>query len=214
MTAENWIGLIDKLAWPIIALLALGYIWKSDSIGKLIQISSAVDSLKEKLRDLVDAEERMTRTVAAMDGFINQITSFENTVVLMQADVEAIRDKVDNSINAQAATPDRNTNAKSVELDTAFSEIDKAWKGLTSALDRKFGAFDRRMTGSEVYRFAHGNRKSTRLPYEIADEVARLHSSFKSFVRRRNRPSVMIEDSVLNDFVESANWAATEISNL
>lgn len=70
MTVKDWIGIINALAWPFVALMALFYIWKSDAIAKLIQISDAVKDLKAKLAELVEVEQRLGDRSASVSEMV------------------------------------------------------------------------------------------------------------------------------------------------
>lgn len=209
MTSGEWIELAKSLAWPIIGLLALIYIWRSDAIGNLIKISDAVKDLRDRLAELVDVEQRLRASIAEIGEVTTTINQLQAEFLSMKADVENIRDKVD---QRPEVTSENLELAKSeTELEALFSDIDDAWQALTRELEVKFGWFDRRSTGSEVYRFAHRNRKGQRLSYEQADEIARLHSSIKSYRRRQAFLSDWLTQDVRDEFVKACSAAMEQI---
>ena len=179
-----WIELVKALAWPLVALGTLVYVWRSDAIGKLLRISQAVEELRKRLGDLAESEERLTRST----GAISEATSI-------------------------ASTPDSCPPAQEGEGEL-FAAIEAAWLQLSSALDKAFGWFDKRKTGSEAYRFAHGNRKGAKLSYDQADEIARLHSSIKSYRRRQGTMSDWLDPETSKTFVAECNRLVDELARL
>lgn len=210
MTSREWIELVTSLAWPIVGLLGLIYVWRSDAIGNLIKISDSVKGLRERLKELVEAEQRLSQSVGGITELTTTINDLHSELISMRADVESIRDKVDQKPE-NALEIDKSIKKNHVDLDDLFAEIDLAWKTLTDELDNKFGWFDRRSTGSEAYRFAHGNRKGPRLSYETADEIARLHSSIKSYRRRRYNLSDWLTSEIRDEFLKACTIAVKDI---
>lgn len=212
MTSGEWIELSKSLAWPVIGFLALIYVWRSDAIGNLIKISDAVKDLRDRLKELVDAEQRLSQSVGGIAEVTATINQLQSELFSMRADVESIRDKVDQRPEAVIEIVEP-TMSEISRLEALFADIDGAWQALTHELDSKFGWFDRRSTGSEVYRFAHGNRKGPRLTYDQADEIARLHSSIKSYRRRQASLADWLTQDVRDEFVEACFSAIRQIKN-
>lgn len=213
MTSSEWIEIATKLAWPVVGLLTLLYVWRSDAIGKLIKISDAVQDLRERLKELVEAEERLNHSVGAISEVTATINQLQSDFLLMKADVENIRDRVDQPIDHfQHDEPIAHGN--NAELNERFSQIDSAWQSLSEALQEKFGWFDGRKTGSEAYRFAHGNRKGAKLTYEQADEIARLHSSIKSYRRRHASLGDWLTAETRDEFVAACAAIGDKIRSL
>ena len=213
MTSAQWIEVATKLAWPLLGFFTLIYVWRSDAINKLIKISEAVKQLREQLKELVEAEEQLRQSVGAVAEMTALTIQLQSDVQLMKADIENIRDRVD---TPHEMVPDSSANSKTSdnELGNWFSQIDEAWQNLSETLQTKLGYYDWRMTGSEAYRFAHGNRKGTKLSYEQADEVARLHSSIKSYRRRQSSLSEWLTKETMNEFVNACKDIEEQIRAL
>jgi uncharacterized phage infection (PIP) family protein YhgE len=213
MASAEWIELAKGLAWPVVGLLALIYVWRSDAIGKLIKISDSVKDLNDRLKDLVDAEQRLSQSVGGIGEVTTTINDLQSDLLLMKADVESIRDKVDQPPDGTSENSEPTKSEKN-KLDSLFSDIDGAWQAVTQELESKFGWFDRRSTGSEAYRFAHGNRKGPRLSYDLADEIARLHSSIKSYRRRHGSLAEWLTQDVRDEFVKACSLAIEAIKSV
>lgn|GEM_PF-5778908 len=212
VNAANWISIVNALAWPIVALMALFYVWRSDAIAKLIQISDAVKDLKAKLVELVETE----RSLADRTNSISEMTAALHKALgdfaEIKANVENIRDRVDEDAEQSVSLTGKREPALGVRH--KLDDMEEAWADLLAAISTAFGSFDRRSVAGEVYRFAHGNRKGLRLSYDVADEIARLHSSIKSFRRRQSSSEVWLDDDTYAKFIGGCNEAAREVRRL
>ena len=141
MTSSQWIELSRSIAWPVVGLLALIYIWRSDAIGKLIKISDAVRDLRDRLKELVEVEERLRESTSTIIEITTTLNDLQSEFLLMKADIQSIRDNVDQ----RHALP-VHLGQKSVEeekqLKRMFTEMDNAWQTLTQTMTGKFGYFD------------------------------------------------------------------------
>ncbi|MBA4161469.1 MAG: hypothetical protein C0515_05210 [Novosphingobium sp.] len=200
---DFWLEFFPKIAWPLVALIAIFYIWKSDALEKLIRITDAVKDLQSKMSDLIQVEQRLSQTVESIGGMVSNLNELQGSILEMRGGIDDIRDLVDRPMADEAAPGEAGSQYPEAELRPLYDQIDAAWADLTNALARKFGEFDRRSPAAAVYRFAHGNRKGAKLDYEQADEISRLYSSIKSYRRRQNVLSEWLTKDVSSDFVES-----------
>lgn len=213
MTAENSIELLRVVVWPIVALLSLLYVWRTDALKSLLKISVSVEELKGRVSELVAAEERLSQSAGSIVETTDLIKEFQNEMVSIKADVERIRDQVDSRTLVSADSQDHSVQSLNY-LNALFNEIEGAWQRLTKEIESKFGWFDKRMTAAEVYRFAHGNRKGMKLSYEQVEEISSLHSSIKSYRRRQSDLEGWLDKSVRDDFVNSCDALIKEIASL
>lgn len=197
---EQIILLIDAIAWPMVALIAIVVAWKTDAIGKLTRISTSIEEFKSKLSDLIDSEEKLRASAGSIGEVTSALVGIQNDFVQLKADVENIRDRVD-----QPSDHSQQASSSTADLSRLFQNMEQSWKSVNNRLEEIFGWFDKRSIAGEVYRFAHGNRKTTRLEYEDADEIARLHSSIKSYRRRQSSLSEWLNKEVSEDFVAACN---------
>ena len=213
MESKHIIELVGILSWPIVGLVALIYVWRSDAIGKLLRISSAVDDLKARISDLVEAEERLATTINNLPQLTGTIDRLEVTLLNMNASVENIQDRVDRRTDTASIEAKPANHEPQYDLEQVFASLESAWKELSDTLEERFGWFDRRSTGSEAYRFAHGNRKGNKLTYEQADEIARLHSAMKSYRRRQRNLEDWLTEEVREDFVNAVHAIKDQVTN-
>ena len=212
MTSSQWIELSRSIAWPVVGLLALIYIWRSDAIGKLIKISDAVRDLRDRLKELVEVEERLRESTSTIIEITTTLNDLQSEFLLMKADIQSIRDNVDQ----RHALP-VHLGQKSVEeekqLKRMFTEMDNAWQTLTQTMTGKFGYFDLRSTGSAAHRFTHGNR-GVRLTGDQAEEIARLHSSIKSYRRRQSYLSDWLDEQTKDQFLSACENVADQLQKI
>ena len=209
MTTDTAVELIGTIAWPLVALLALIYIWRSDAIGKLINIAKAIDDLKTTLRDVVEAEEAMRRTSGGFTELAGLIKEYQSDLVSIKLDVEGIRDRVGTQQEASPAIAAADVSTP--DLQEVFANMDREWRKLVDALIQKFGWIDGRMIGSEAYRLAHGNRKGLKLTYDQAEEIGRLHSEIKSYRRRQSELASWLTPEIAHDFSDAVGVTLRQI---
>jgi len=95
-----------------------------------------------------------------------------------------------------------------------LQQMEEVWASLLTALSEQFGGFDKRSVAGEVFRFAHRNRKGARLSYDLADKIARLHSSMKSFRRRQSSSEVWLDVDTYEKFISACEQAIDEVHGL
>ena len=213
MTEAQWLQLVRDLAWPVVALVALFFVWKTDAIGKLVKVTAAIDDFKLRLNELIESEERLSKSAGSIGEITSTLTSIQDDFVQLKADVENIRDRVDQRSDAPVdITPNQQDNP--VNLSLLFEAMDKKWMQVNNCLEEIFGWFDRRSTAGEAYRFAHGNRKGPRLEYEEAEKIGRLHSSIKSYRRRYGSLPDWLTEEVSEDFIRSCDDVLSSLSRL
>lgn len=210
MTTKDWIDLVNAVAWPMVGLGVLIYVWRSDAIGKLIKISDSVKDLNENLVQLVEAEQKLRQTSGPILEATETMTKIQADFLSIKADVENIRDRIELRSDG-AAQDEQGPKTQTLPPHDMFTRMDHSWQVLMQALDDKFGWFDRRSVAGEVYRFAHGNRKGARLTYDQADEIARLHSSIKSYRRRFSSVDDWLDQETFEAFVGSCQAMIEQI---
>jgi len=213
MTAKEWIDLAAALAWPTVAFGGLIYIWRSDAISKLIKISDSVKDLNGKLAELVEAEQRLKQTSVAILEVTTSINQVQEDFLSIKADIENIRDKVEQRPDIIAVV-EPNLLVQQMPLQEMFDAMDRSWQLLVKALQDRFGWFDARSVAVAVRGFAHGNRKGLRLSYDEADEIARLHSSIKSYRRRQAYLENWLDIEMRDEFVESCERVKDQIQGI
>lgn len=217
---RDWISIINVLAWPCVAVLALIYIWRSDAIAKLIQISDAVKDLKAKLAELVETEQRLSDRSASISEIVAVLKQASGNFAEIKAEVENIRDRVEeeseNTIATDVGFSKAGSSAVAVAINSSaedrFKNIEAAWSELLQSLSRVFGDFDKRSVAGEVYLYTHGNRKGPKLAYDTAEEIARLHSSIKSFRRRKSSIDNWLDEDTYLRFIAACNKAIDAVS--
>lgn len=213
---EQTAHLIGSLAWPIVGILALIYVWRTDVITKLIKISEAAKDIRSQIKDLIDVEEKLRQSSDTINQLTTTINLLQSDFVAVKADIENIQDRVDEvhgrPSGSLQVTALAQTSMPRTEI--LFSEMNQAWQRLNEILSKKFGLFDGRSTGSEAYRFAHGNRKGLRLSYDQAGEIARLHSTIKSYRRRQASLSEWLTLDIQRDFIRECDILVDQIKQI
>lgn len=210
MTTKDWIDLVNAASWPMVGLGVLIYVWRSDAIGKLIKISDLVKDLNENLVQLVEAEQKLRQTSGPILEATETMTQIQADFLSIKADVENIRDKIEQRSD-RTAPDEQGPKTQLLPPPDMFTRMEHSWKLLMQALEDKFGLFDRRSVAGEAYRFAHGNRKGARLTYDLADEIARLHSSIKSYRRRYSSVGDWLDQETYDAFVGSCQAMIEQI---
>jgi regulator of replication initiation timing len=211
MSVENWISVMKVLAWPCVAILGLIYIWRSDAVTKLIQIADAVKDLKSKLAELVQTEQQLSDRSIAISDITSSLKQVISDSAEIKAEVENIRDRLEEENKFQNPQNTIITNISALE---DFKNIEKKWSELLNLLQNVFGYFDKRSVAGEVYRYTHGNRKGPRLTYDTAEEIARLHSSIKSFRRRKAAITNWLDKETYSRFISACDKAIEDISSV
>lgn len=220
MAAKDWISVLGVLAWPIVAVLALIYIWRSDAIAKLIQIAGAVKDLEARLAELVETEKRLSDRSVSISETVAVLKQASENFAEIKAGVEIIVDRGgeegENTVVAAVASATAGSVATAVgtadSAEERFGRIEAVWGDLMLLLGRAFGGFDKRSVAGEVYRYAHGNRKGVRLTYETAEEIARLHTSIKSFRRRKSTIDNWLDQEISLKFIDACVDAIGAVS--
>lgn len=198
MSKELYDFLAD-LAWPLVALIGLIFIWRTDALGKLSKLSAAADTIKGSIADMVVAQEKLSETAMRVGEATQSIEGLNNRLIEIGSGVASIRDQVDSKHGAPV--PDAAPTAQEIGLlPKYFSDMEKAWEKVNQALEERFGPFDRRSTANVAYAFAHGNRRN-RITYELAEQIGSLHSSIKSYRRRQNVLTEWLTEAVRDEFV-------------
>lgn len=213
MTKELYV-FIAAFAWPVVALIALIYVWRTDAIGKLTKITAAAQDMKTSLANLIEAQEKLSataKTVAdtaqSFDTIDEKLKTLNERMADVVADVNSIRDQVD----AKQSSAEGPVKTADTDLVPWLSHMERAWEQVNTALVDKFGWFDKRSTAAEAYAFAHGNRR-TRISYDVAEEIGVLHSSIKSYRRRKESLSDWLTQEVRDDFIARCRQAAAEVA--
>ncbi len=212
MTNEQIVALVGQLSWPLVALVVLTAVLKSNfvkaNIVELLKVSKAVDDLKPILNDLIIAEERLRETGNALSGSTESVDTLANKINELDAAIGLIHDKIDQRpqiANTNTAVIQKQLNPVTpTTLKGWYDEMDKKWLELTADLEKVFGYFDKRATGSAVFRFAHGNRRD-RLPIEMAEDISRLHSEIKSYRRRQSNLEDWLDRDTYKNFLRSSD---------
>jgi methyl-accepting chemotaxis protein len=218
MTKELY-SFIAALAWPAVALIALIYIWRTDTIGKLTRISTAAQDIKASIAGLFEAQEKLTETAKRVTETAQSIGTLDNhfkdlndRITEVVADVNSIRDQVDTKPASMLAVSTPAGGAKA-PLGSLLDEMDDVWDHVNKALMDKIGPFDKRSTAAEAYAFAHGNRKK-RISYDLAEEIGVLHSSIKSYRRRKESLEDWLTEEVHDDFVTRCKEVLAELNKI
>lgn len=209
MAYKDWIGLISALAWPLVALVGLAYIWRSDAVGKLIRISDAVNDLSAKLKELVEAEQKLRQTSGPILDAAERMNQVQLDFLSIKADVENIRDKVDHRVDAHPL-PQQPAGNSVLSASDMFQRMDHAWQELLDVMEARFGWFDRRSVAAIAYRLTHANRNDA-LDWDVADEIAGLHSSIKSYRRRTATREDWLDQDIYEQFIQSCERVKKEV---
>jgi chromosome segregation ATPase len=211
--SKEWLNFIAAIAWPLVALAGLAYVWRKNAIGELLKVKQAVDEFEPMLAKLQDAQEKIDAGAALLSSVTTELERVNDRISEMQRDVEGIRDTVDQKAETPTATASATPKVQQT-LRKAFDEMENEWGKLIKALEDKFGPFDKRSTAAAAYRFAHGNRKLWRLDYEDAEEIGRLHSDMKSYRRRQSNLDDWLDSDVKDRFVADAERMTDVLNNL
>lgn len=213
MVGKEWFDFLAALAWPIVALIALAYVWRKNAIGELLKVKQAVDEFEPMLLKLQDAQEKLSANAALVSTVTDELGKVNDRISEMQSDIEGIRDTVDQRTDVPTVKATATPKARK-ELRVQFDQMEQKWGELTRALESKFGPFDKRSTAAAAYRFAHGNRKVYRLDYETAEEIGRLHSDMKSYRRRQSSLEEWLDAEIAEKFCSDSERMAILIQNL
>lgn len=214
---KEWLDFIAALAWPSVALIAFIYLVKSDfitkNIGQIVRVSKAVDEFKPMVAELVAAEEKLRQSGESLSGLSGNLDTLSEKLSSMDATLGLIFDKVDQrQAEAEAKAPDLpKPDLGSEDRERMYNDMQAKFGEVIGSLESRFGWFDKRAVGSTAYRFTHGNRKDA-LDMEIADEISRLHSSWKSYLRRSQDLDLWLDTATYQEFVSTAERVIAKVN--
>ncbi|MGH6652399.1 MAG: hypothetical protein ACREB7_14845, partial [Sphingopyxis sp.] len=181
-----------------------------NNMTQLVKVSRAVDDFKPMLAELIAAEERLRETGNHLNSLTGNLDTLSEKINSIETTLGLIFDKVD-----QRGDPSSHSTAKPIasKLDRRkmFNQMQSKFGSVVEALEKRFGWVDKRSVGSTAYRFTHGNRKD-RLSPEAADEISRIHSSWKSYLRRHQDLDSWLDEESYENFVNSADRAISMIN--
>ncbi len=210
--SKDVVTLVGILAWPVVALMALVYVWRVDLVRHLLKVADAVSEIRPLLRNLAEVEEKLRAGAKTISTVTEQLRRVDDRITELHSDIEGIRDRVDQ--RADFSTDEVALQKPISNLNILFHEMEHSWNGVLSTLAEKFGQFDKRSVAAAAYRFAHGNRKFYRLSYELADDIGQLHSTMKSYRRRQGTLDDWLDEETKNQFIAGANRATDLLRNL
>lgn len=194
--------LVKALAWPLVAVLALAYIWASNALGKLVRIPSSIDDLKKHVSDLQIAEDNLRNTMESFQGITEKIVQIENDANQIRASVDSINKRTFESGGVILSKSD---------LDKMYGEMDAAWKGVTEILGGRYPEIDKRMVAAEVHRISADDDYIDRISPDLAEEIGFLHSTMKSYRRRQSTLEDWLTEAMWKAFVRDCDKAANRL---
>lgn len=208
MTTKLILDFLAEIAWPLVGIVGIIYLWKSNLIvgiaKEIAAVSKAVDEFRPMITELSETERKLQESAGTLAEINNKLAKLPDQINALNASIDLVLERTlnvpvadEDGGPAKPAPPEAATHF--VQLEEQHLQMQRLWDQVTALLEHHLGNFDKRSVGQEAFRLTHGNRKA-RLSGEAAEAISRLHSKIKSYNRRSQTREDWLTDDVFNEF--------------
>lgn len=218
MTMEKFELLAQAITWPIVALIAIVLAAVGFLNSPFKALGDSFGGLFRELRSLAQEIPRIEANLARLEGALNDLPSkidertgavaeqlqgaFDERMNEMEKTLKArINDVVAPEFSAQDDGPE-STDVLGNAASKGIAKIKDRWALLIERLRHIVPDADARQVGEVVRGLA--KKKNPVFTPEIADDIANLHSGYKSFTRRQQYADEWLTQADVDWFVSEA----------
>jgi chromosome segregation ATPase len=198
---------IAQISWPIVGILGLIYLWRSEIVlniaKELASLSKAIAEFRPLVSELSDADQKIRASTQQLLEFERKLKSIPDQISALNTAVDLILERTlslsssEQHINERNADPNEFLNYN--KLSNIHQKMQEKWDIVTSLLEQQLTPLDKRSIGQEAFRLTDLDRPKP-LTGEQADMISRLHSKIKSYNRRASTRALWLTEEVSNEF--------------